>query len=124
MHASTYGHRTEEPVQIVHFRLQAVGRVEKPEFRPIRSGDENASHAIKQRRDVYWRELDRIVPFPVYDRAKLLAGNSLAGPAIVEEATATSVLGPADKLTVGAYGDLIIEIAPPSGGVRNGTSTD
>ena len=124
MHESTYGHRTEEPVQIVHFRLQAVGRVEKPEFRPIRSGDKNASHAIKQRRDVYWRELDRIVPFPVYDRAKLLAGNSLAGPAIVEEATATSVLGPADKLTVGAYGDLIIEIAQPSGGVRNGSITD
>jgi N-methylhydantoinase A len=111
-------------VQIVHFRLQAVGRVEKPEFQPIRSGDENASHAIKQRRDVYWRELDRIVPFPVYDRAKLLAGNSLAGPAIVEEATATSVLGPADNLTVGAYGDLIIEIAQPSRGVRNGSSTD
>jgi N-methylhydantoinase A len=124
MHESTYGHRTDEPVQIVHFRLQAVGRVEKPDFRPLRSGREDASHAIKQQRDVYWRELDRVVPFPVYDRAKLLAGNSLTGPAIVEEATATSVLGPGDKLNVGTYGDLIIEIAQTPSGVRNGSRRD
>ena len=123
MHESTYGHRTDEPVQIVHFRLQAVGRVGKPDFRPIRSGGENASHALKQHRDVYWRELDRLVSFPVYDRAKLLARNRLTGPAIIEEATATSVLGPGDKLTVGPYGDLVIEIAQSSGGVRNGSTT-
>ena len=124
MHESTYGHRTEEPVQIVHFRLQAVGRVEKPDFRPIPSGGENASQAIKQQRDVFWREFDRVVPFPTYERAKLLAGNSLTGPAIVEERTATTVLGPGDKLAVGPYGDLIIEIAQSSGGVRNGSSTN
>ena len=122
LHESTYGHRTDEPVQIVHFRLQAVGRVEKPVFLPIRSGSEDASHAIKQQREVYWRELDRVVAFPVYDRAKLLAGNSLTGPAIVEEATATSVLGPGDKLTVGPDGDLIIKIAQSSSGVRNGST--
>lgn len=122
MHESTYGHRTDEPVQIVHFRLQAVGRVEKPDFRPIPSGGENASHALKQQRDVYWRELDRLVAFPVYDRAKLLARNRLTGPAIIEEATATSVLGPGDKLTVGPYGDLIIEIAQSSRGVLNGST--
>lgn len=122
MHESTYGHRTTEPVQIVHFRLQAVGRVDKPEFRPIRTGSRDASHAIKEQRDVYWRELDRVVPFPVYDRTKLLAGNSLTGPAIVEEATATSVLGPGDDLTVGSYGDLIIEIAQSLRGVRDGAT--
>jgi N-methylhydantoinase A len=120
-HETTYGHRTDEPVQIVHFRLQAVGRVEKPDFRPIPTGGEDSSHAIKQRRHVYWRDLDQAVPFPVYDRAKLRGGNSLTGPAIVEEATATSVLGPGDKLTVGLYGDLIIEIAQISSGLRNGS---
>lgn len=123
LHESTYGYRTDEPVQIVHFRLQALGRLEKPDFRPIQNGGENACHAIKHERQVYWRQLDRVVAFPVYDRTKLLGGNSLTGPAIVEEATATSVVAPGDKLTVGPYGDLIIEIAQFSGGVRSGATT-
>lgn len=112
LHESTYGHRNSEPVQIVHFRLQAVGGVEKPDLRRIQTGAADASHAIKQHRKVHWREMDRILSFPVYDRTKFLSGNSLTGPAIVEEATATSVIGPGDRLTVDLYGDLIIEIAP------------
>ena len=111
LHESTYGHRTDEPVQIVHFRVQALGQVEKPEMKPIRTGSEDASHAIKQRRNVYWRELNGATPWPVYDRSKLLGGNRFTGPAIVEEPSATTVVGPGDKVTVGTYGDLIIEIA-------------
>jgi N-methylhydantoinase A len=121
LHEGSYGHRTDEPVQIVHFRLQAVGRVEKPDFRPIRRAGQNSCRAIKQR-DVYWQELDRVMPFPVYERTTLLAGNSLTGPAIVEEATATTVLGPGDTLTVGPYGDLSIEIAQSPSGGRNGST--
>lgn len=111
LHQSTYGHRTDEPVQIVHFRVQALGRVEKPEMKPIRTGGEDASHAIKQRRNVYWRELNGATPWPVYDRSRLLSGNRFTGPAIVEEPTATTVVGPGDKVTVGVYGDLIIDVA-------------
>src|SRR5208283_3314303 len=111
LHESTYGHRTDEPVQIVHFRVQAIGRVEKPEMKPIRTGGEDASHAIKQRRNIYWRELNGATPWPVYDRSKLLSGNRFAGPVIVEEPTATTVVGPGNKVTVGVYGDLIIDVA-------------
>jgi N-methylhydantoinase A len=111
LHESTYGHRNDEPVQIVHFRVQALGRVEKPEMKPIRAGGVDASRAIKQRREVYWRELDAAMPWPVYDRSKLLSGNIFTGPAIVEEPTATTVVGPGDKVAVGLYGDLIIEVA-------------
>jgi len=123
LHESIYGHRTDEPVQIVHFRVQAVGRVEKPEMKPIRAGEADASHAIKQRRNVYWRELNGATLWPVYDRARLFSGNTFTGAAIVEEPTATTVVGPGDKVTVGAYGDLIIEIAQFSSGVRNGSQT-
>jgi len=121
LHESTYGHRTAEPVQIVHFRVQAVGRVEKPEVKPIRTASEDASHAIKQRRNVYWRELGGATPWPVYDRSRLFGNNKFTGPAIVEEPTATTVVGPGDKVTVGLYGDLIIEVARFSCGVRDGS---
>jgi N-methylhydantoinase A len=110
-HESIYGHRTDEPVQIVHFRLQAVGYVEKPQIKAIRDGDDEASHAIKRRRNVYWRELEKAITCDVYDRAQLLGRNSFTGPAIVEEPTATTVIGSGDKVTVGLYGELIIQIA-------------
>jgi N-methylhydantoinase A len=121
LHESTYGHRTDESIQIVHFRVQAVGHVDKPEIKPIQAGGEDASHAIKNRRKVYWRELNGETPWPVYDRAKLLSGNRFTGPAIVEESSATTVIGPGDKVTVGKYGDLVIEIARFSFGVADGS---
>jgi N-methylhydantoinase A len=89
--------------------------------KPIRTAGEEASHAIKLRRNVYWRELDGATLWPVYDRSRLFSGNKFTGPAIVEEPTATTVVGPGDKVTVGLYGDLIIEVARFSGGVRDGS---
>ncbi len=111
LHEATYGHRTDEPVQIVHFRVQAIGRVEKPKMQPIRTGGEDGSYAIKRHRKVYWRDLKAATPWPVYDRSKLCSGNKLSGPAIIEEPTATTVVGPGDIVMVGLYGDLVIDIA-------------
>src|SRR6185436_15248529 len=47
---------------------------------------------------------------PTYDRAALIGGNRIAGPALIEEYASTTVLHPGDVLTVDAYGDLMIEI--------------
>ena len=74
------------------------------------AGGKDASHAIKQWREVYWRELRDATSWPVYERAKLLSQNEFVGPAIVEEPTATTVVGPGDKVTVDRYGNLIIEV--------------
>ena len=43
--------------------------------------------------------------------AELLAGNKIAGPALIEEHASTTVLMPGDKLTVDAYGNLVIAVA-------------
>ena len=50
------------------------------------------------------------VEAPVYDRAKLLQGNVIAGPAIIEEAASTTVVEPGDTVTVNAYGHLIMTL--------------
>jgi N-methylhydantoinase A len=47
----------------------------------------------------------------VFDRAHLLAGNVIEGPAVIEEASSTTVLDPGDVATVNAYGHLVIRIA-------------
>ena len=40
----------------------------------------------------------------------LLAGNKISGPALIEEHASTTVLMPGDKMTVDAYGNLVIAV--------------
>jgi N-methylhydantoinase A len=46
-----------------------------------------------------------------YDRARLCAGNRIAGPALVEEYASTTVMHPGDRLEVDAFGNLVLDIA-------------
>jgi N-methylhydantoinase A len=48
---------------------------------------------------------------PTYRRAELLAGNKISGPALIEEHASTTVLMPRDKMTVDAWGNLVIAVA-------------
>src|SRR5438270_209931 len=50
---------------------------------------------------------------PVWRREVLLAGNEIAGPAIVEEVSATTVLYPGDHARVDEIGSLIVEVGAP-----------
>jgi N-methylhydantoinase A len=52
----------------------------------------------------------------LYDRAVLCAGDTLAGPAIVEESSSTTVIHAVDTLTVGEHGELIIRVGPAAAG--------
>ncbi|MEQ9122860.1 MAG: hydantoinase/oxoprolinase family protein, partial [Alphaproteobacteria bacterium] len=47
---------------------------------------------------------------PVWDRAALPVGYVIEGPAIIEEYSSTTLVGPDDVATVGALGELRIEI--------------
>jgi N-methylhydantoinase A len=46
----------------------------------------------------------------IYQREKLLAGNRISGPAIIDEISATTVLYPGDRVTVHSSGNLIQEV--------------
>jgi N-methylhydantoinase A len=48
---------------------------------------------------------------PVFERAALLPGHRIAGPAIVEQLDATTVLAPGDVARVDAAGNLVIDVA-------------
>lgn len=47
---------------------------------------------------------------PIWRREELLAGNQIAGPAIIEEISATTVLYPGDVAVVDALGSLVVRI--------------
>jgi 5-oxoprolinase (ATP-hydrolysing)/N-methylhydantoinase A len=69
---------------------------------------QTASKAHKAERPAWFD--GAFIPTAVYDRYALTEGAEIAGPAIIEEREATTVIGPADRLRVDAAGNLRIHI--------------
>ena len=111
-HRRMYGFVAEnEPVQLVTFRVEAVGLVPKASFPRRDPVGPDASAAIVGRRGVWLPEAGGLVDCPVYDRERLLPGHRIAGPAIVEQMDATTVILPGMTGTVEPYANLILEAA-------------
>ena len=90
-------------------RLTAYGRM--PELNLKTLSDGGATPSAEARRPdlpVYFDGNNAFADCPVYNRDALLAGNVIAGPALVLEAGATTVLNPGFRLTVTRLGSLLI----------------
>lgn len=110
-HKRLYGFVAEgEAVQLVTYRVEAVGLVPKAAFRPEPDAGPDAAHAIIGSREVWFPEAGGFVACPIYDRDKLKSGNRFAGPAIVEQMDSTTVLLPGMTATVEPYLNLILEM--------------
>jgi N-methylhydantoinase A/oxoprolinase/acetone carboxylase beta subunit len=46
----------------------------------------------------------------IFERSLLPVGAKIKGPAIVEEKTATTLVGPGDVMTVNKYGHLVVKV--------------
>jgi N-methylhydantoinase A len=111
-HHRMYGFIAEDdPVQLVTFRVEAAGLVRKAAFQPRPEQGADASGAIIGRRDVWLPEAGGFVTCPVLARDKLDAGNRIAGPAIVEQMDATTLILPGMIARVEPYLNLILETA-------------
>lgn len=62
-------------------------------------------------RTIYFPEFRAHRPAPVYDRALLTPGITHSGPAVIEEASSTLVVGPGGSFTLMATGNIVVEIA-------------
>ena len=111
-HERRYGTSApKEACEIVSLRATVTGRMPKPPLERVEMGGHDPSPAAQRgTRAVHFP--DRIEPraTSVYSRDALLAGNHIAGPAIIEEHASTTVVFPGDTLTVDAFGNLVIEI--------------
>jgi N-methylhydantoinase A len=110
-HDQRYSHSApEEATDIVSLRVSAIGRLVKPAFPTILAGAATpAADAERGARSVIFEGQD-VVTAKVFDRAKLLAGNIIQGPAIIEEVASTTVVEPGDTVSVNRYGHLIMKI--------------
>jgi N-methylhydantoinase A len=109
-HQRQYGFiAEEEAVQLVTFRVEATGLVAKASFTPQPDAGPDASSAQIGKRDVWMPEANGWVSCPIYDREALKSGNRIAGPAIVEQMDATTVILPGMIARVEPYLNLILE---------------
>ena len=103
-HERRYGHASAGATEIVNFRLTAIGAVPKP---PPRRWEVAGPIVRQGERPVYFG--GEFVRVPVYARDRLPRGAAVAGPAIVEEMGATTVIPPEWRGVVGEWGELVLE---------------
>jgi N-methylhydantoinase A len=122
-HKAMFGHSApEEPVEIVSYRVRGLGLVPPvamPRFAPTGAP---LSAALRETRRVRFDGLD--MDCPVYQRETIDVGATVAGPAILDQFDATTVLCPGQVATVDEYKNLIVTMAVIPGEPRSSETRD
>lgn len=110
VHQREYGYRLDDkPVEIVNCRLQAVGAVPKAPLVEYTAGAALAS-ALTGVRHVYFGRGEGWLETPVYAREGIAAGERVAGPAVIEEMSATVVLAPGSHAVLDHQGNIVLDL--------------
>ncbi|MGH8273482.1 MAG: hydantoinase B/oxoprolinase family protein [Gammaproteobacteria bacterium] len=102
-HRAHFGFTLDGVVVIAALRVEARARFEPPQWQETAGGE---SPAPVERRRVYFD--DAWVETPFYRRADLPRGAALTGPAVLIEATATTVIEPGWRAEVAAEGEVLL----------------
>lgn len=107
-HRTMYGYSTlEEPVELVNVRLKAIGIMAKPKLRIYpKTKQEPSKGSILEMRDVFFEDIDDYTKCPVFVRERLEPGNTVDGPAIIEQYDSTTVISPQWKAEVDEFKNL------------------
>ena len=99
----------DEPVELVNVRLRAVGTVDKPPLPPA-DGTGKTPTSIGERL-ILLPDGEGAEPLPVYRRDQLAPGDVLAGPALIEEPSSTTLVLADMDVTVDPYENMIIALS-------------
>ena len=106
-HETRYSHATDDPVEIVTFRVAAYGLVSKPALRRTAETTAAPDKAIIEDRAVVFDGAP--ITTRVYARDLLPPGVPVAGPALIEESGTTTVVPPGFVAAGDAHGNLVLE---------------
>ncbi len=106
VHDRRFGHRSGSTVEIVNFRIAAVGVVDKPSLHKLPAGQVRTDARIGVR-EVYFN--GAYIETPVYIRDRLGLAQVIVGPAIIEESGSTTLIPPHWSGSVLAHGELMLE---------------
>lgn len=98
-------------IEIVNLHLVAFGVLDKAKLSPISRSQSSCAASAK----IGVRQVDYddqgIHQTSIYQRDLLLHGMTFIGPAIIEEATTTTVVLPGNKVEIDAFGGIHIDLA-------------
>jgi len=107
LHDQAYSFRQDDPVEIVNFHVVGWGKVDHPDIAPVATDGRDLASAAKEERSVVFEEHGALAS-RVYERNLLPPGESIEGPAIVEEPACTTIVCPDQHVCVDEYGNLVI----------------
>ncbi|MDP7643485.1 MAG: hydantoinase/oxoprolinase family protein [Anaerolineales bacterium] len=91
------------------YQVRGLGRIAGPVWVRQEPGDKDASAAVRETRQVYFR--GGYQETPIYERAALQAGHEIAGPAIIEAVDTTVLVQPRQSLRIDEYGNSVMGAA-------------
>ena len=108
-HERAYGYiAADDPIELVNVRLTAIGALPPLARKSVEAGSGDPAAALKGHRPLWTGEDAGMVEGAVYDRLRLKAGDTIEGPAVVEEMDATTVILPGQHAKVDGFGNLVI----------------
>ena len=111
VHERIHGHAAKEKgIEVVSYRLRVRVSVPKlsPQPQPANASAPPSTKAVKGMRPVFFAA-QQPTETTIYDRECLGVGARFAGPAIVEQLDATTVVPPGWRAAVDSFGNLILE---------------
>ncbi len=106
VHERRFGHREGDTVEIVNFRITAIGLVDRPVLDKLEARERHADTVMRWR-EVYFN--GAYMRTPVIRRDRLVLGEEIIGPAVIEESGSTTVMAPGWKAVVLGHGELMLE---------------
>ena len=97
------------PVQLVNFRVSAVGEIEKPELKCLPTAPSQPLPDPDEVRQVLFVGQDQYLPTPVYHRDVFRPGQTAQGPMIIEQMDCTTVIPPNWSLYTDGYLNLHVK---------------
>jgi N-methylhydantoinase A len=101
----------DTPVEIVNFQLTGHRAVPTPAIARLPDGRPTPEEARKADRRVDF-DADGEHTCAIYQRELLPAGFATDGPAVIEEASSTTLVHPGQRVAVDEWGNLLIDVAP------------
>lgn len=108
-HNNSYGYfDRNKSIQLVNYRLGAIGIIEKPTIPGSETLVEDQEIPVTEVRKVRYEGVSEFVDTRIIQRDKLKSGSIVEGPAIIEQMDSTCVIPPDWKAYNDRYGNLIV----------------
>jgi N-methylhydantoinase A len=96
-------------IEIINIRVALTAPIGKAALK-VEGGKGTAVHALKGKRKAWLAARAKFAEMPVYDRYRLPVGSRIKGPAIIEEASATSLVPAGGMAQIDRAGNLIVNL--------------